>query len=620
MATENVKILTVKTAESEKSIKSLKKEIGDLRDSILNLEKGSEEYARAVEQLQQDQRELDEVMSLTKKTATALDGSYDALVHQMALLKKEWRATNDEAKRSSLGKEIFEINEKLKELDASTGNFQRNVGDYKNQMVGAFKATAGAASDVINPLEGMNNGLKAISKTPVIAILGLLANLINAVIKNLKSSEENMMALSSAFGIFQGVGNAVTKLFQNLGGVLAKVGDWLGRMADKLGLVTDDMKAQQAIIKETNQLTLDQRKVNEQNADSELKISQLKQKAADKINHTHKERLEFLKQALAEEEEISKRNMELAQREYNLLLEKSKLADNSAEENEALSEAYVRMREAEKSYYDKSKEVIGQITEATNAYNAELAKIQEMYDKAGEALDKFGEKQDAQLQKFLDKNELDAIKEDNEFILQMEKDLKDELLEIDAELYAEQEKMRQKDLEDAEKIEQGKKDLQASTLNFATTILDSMADLMEANSKGSEKEERKIKGLRIASSTITTLAGAAGAFAQASSTIPPPVGPILGAVNAATVIATGMAQIAKMRSTNVSASESAGGGSVAPVTVTPPTPTAEIPTFTNLTGQRQEEAINQGQRVYIVSSDLEANGRRVQVQENETSF
>jgi chromosome segregation ATPase len=620
MATENVKILTVKTAESEKSIKSLKKEIGDLRDSILNLEKGSEEYARAVEQLQQDQRELDEVMSLTKKTATALDGSYDALVHQMALLKKEWRATNDEARRAELGKQVLEINNKLKDLDASTGNFQRNVGDYKNQMVGAFKATAGAASDVINPLEGMNNGLKAISKTPVIAILGLLANLINAVIKNLKSSEENMMALSGAFGIFQGVGNAVTKLFQNLGGVLTKVGDWLGRMADKLGLVTDDMKAQQAIIKETNQLTLDQRKVNEQNADSELKISQLKQKAADKINYTHKERLVFLKQALAEEEEISKRNMELAQREYNLLLEKSKLADNSAEENEALSEAYVRMREAEKSYYDKSKEVIGQITEATNAYNAELAKIQEMYDKAGEALDKFGEKQDAQLQKFLDKNELDAIKEDNEFILQMEKDLKDELLEIDAELYAEQEKMRQKDLEDAEKIEQGKKDLQASTLNFATTILDSMADLMEQNSKGSEKEERKIKGLRIASSTITTLAGAAGAFAQASSTIPPPVGPILGAVNAATVIATGMAQIAKMRSTNVSASESAGGGSVAPVTVTPPTPTAEIPTFTNITGQRQEEAINQGQRVYIVSSDLEANGRRVQVQENETSF
>lgn len=615
MATENVKILTVKTAESEKSIKSLKKEIGELRDSILNLEKGTEEYARAVEQLQQDQRELDEVMSLAKKTATALDGSYDALVHQMALLKKEWRATNDEAKRSSLGKEIFEINEKLKELDASTGNFQRNVGDYKNQMVGAFKATAGAAGGVINPLEGMNNGLKAISKTPIIAILGLLARLIDAVIKNLKSSEENMMALSSAFGIFQGVGNAVTKLFQNLGGVLAKVGDWLGKMADKLGLVSDEMKAQQAIIKETNQLTLDQRKINEQNADSELKISQLKQKAADKINHTHKERLEFLKQALAEEEKISKRNMELAQREYNLLLEKSKLTDNSAEENQALSDAYVRMREAEKSYYDKSKEVIAQITEATNAYNAELAKTQEMYDKAEKALDKYIDKQDKSLNKYLDSEKLEAIKEDNERILEMEKELNDELLDIDAELYAEQEKQRQEALQKVAEFEQGKKDLQQSTVAFAADMLNTMADIMQQNSKGSEKEERRIKGLKIASTTVTTLAGATEAYMQAQKW----GGPIAGAINAAIVLATGMANIAKMKSTDVRASESAGG-SVAPVTVTPPTPTMEIPQVRNLTGQRQEEELNRGQRVYIVSSDLEANGRRVQVQENETSF
>lgn len=619
MATENVKILNIKTGDSEKSVKALRQEIKDLRDAILNLDKGTEEYNQAVEQLQEDQRNLDEVMALTKKTATALEGSYDALTFQMAALKKEWRATTDEARRDELGKQILEINNQLKDLDASTGNFQRNVGDYKNQMAGAFQATAGAAGAVINPLKGMKNGLMAISKTPVIAILGLLANLIQKVIDGLKSSESNMMALTDAFGLFKGVGNIVTNIIQGLGGVLAKVGDWLGKMADKLGLVTEEMKAQQAITREQNQLILDNRKLNEENADAELRISKLKQQAVDKLNYSHKERIEFLKQALKEEEAIAQRNYEIAKREYEVLQEQSKLADNSAEENQALSDAYVKMVNAEKTYFDKSRELTTQLTEATNAYRAELAAAaklqQEIADnnaKAMEEIKALGEENSAWLI---------SLEEENAAALEIEQKWEDEFLAqqqaFDDELIEENNRRIEEEIAAEEAAAERKKMLQQSVLNATTSIMNSIADIMEANSDGSEKEERKIKGLRIASTTVQTLAGAAGAYAQAAATIPPPVGPIIGGVNAAAVLATGMAQIAKMKSTNVSASESAGGGSV---NVTPPAPTMEIPQVNNITGVRQEEALNQGQRVYIVSSDLEANGRRVQIQEDETSF
>lgn len=139
MEQEKKILLKVDTGGSEKTVKTLKKDISDLKDAILNLKKGTKEYDDAVNQLQASQRELNEVQALTKKTATALDGSYDALVHKMGLLKKEWRATNDETKRNELGKQIAEINTQLKELDASTGNFQRNVGDYENKMTDAFK-------------------------------------------------------------------------------------------------------------------------------------------------------------------------------------------------------------------------------------------------------------------------------------------------------------------------------------------------------------------------------------------------------------------------------------------------------------------------------------------------
>lgn len=126
--------------DGEKTVKGLKAEIASLKDVILNLDEGTDEYNRAVERLVKDQRELNEVQALTKRTATALDGSYDALVHKMGLLKKEWRATNDEARRNELGQEIDEINNQLKELDYSIGNHQRNVGNYSEGMVEGFRS------------------------------------------------------------------------------------------------------------------------------------------------------------------------------------------------------------------------------------------------------------------------------------------------------------------------------------------------------------------------------------------------------------------------------------------------------------------------------------------------
>lgn len=149
---ENVQAISIDTGQAQSSVKKLKEDISKLRDEILNLTKGTDEYDRAVKALQDNQRKYNEVMSLTKKEATALEGSYDALVHQMSLLKKEWRATNDELKRNELGKQIDDINTKLKEFDASVGNHQRNVGNYTEGVVDAFAQLKQEVKDARNAL------------------------------------------------------------------------------------------------------------------------------------------------------------------------------------------------------------------------------------------------------------------------------------------------------------------------------------------------------------------------------------------------------------------------------------------------------------------------------------
>lgn len=211
MAEEFVSVIKIETGDSEQTVKGLKQQISDLRDEILNLEKGTEQYDNAVDALQDSQRKLDEVMSLTKKTATALDGSYDALVHKMSQLKKEWRATNDEARRNELGQQIAEINGQLKDFDASLGNFQRNVGNYQSALDGMEDKTEDFATsmrnmqETIEPTKAKFESVQKIASgvaSGFAAVQGAAA-LLGVENENL---EKTFIKLQAAMALAQGVG------------------------------------------------------------------------------------------------------------------------------------------------------------------------------------------------------------------------------------------------------------------------------------------------------------------------------------------------------------------------------------------------------------------------------
>lgn len=140
---EIVSVLKIDTGQSENTIKALKAEIAQLKKSLETAEIGSEEFAQASRDLAAAQANLKTVMADGKKTADAVEGSYNHMVATMAELKKQWRATADEAKRNEIGKQIDEINTKLKDMDATIGNHQRNVGNYKGDIIEAFDEMGG---------------------------------------------------------------------------------------------------------------------------------------------------------------------------------------------------------------------------------------------------------------------------------------------------------------------------------------------------------------------------------------------------------------------------------------------------------------------------------------------
>lgn len=152
--TDVVTVLKIETGQSENTIKSIKKEISDLKKVLEGAEIGSEAFEKASRDLAAAQQQLKTVMDSTKKTVSAAEGSYDALVATMAQLKKEWRATSDEAKRNEIGKQIEAINTELKELDATLGNHQRNVGNYKGDIIDAYREIQGEVKKTNGVLAG----------------------------------------------------------------------------------------------------------------------------------------------------------------------------------------------------------------------------------------------------------------------------------------------------------------------------------------------------------------------------------------------------------------------------------------------------------------------------------
>lgn len=151
--------------ETGKTLKDLRKEVKDLRAQLENTEVGTEGFAKALDQLTRKQQELTNV---TKSGVKAQKGSYNDLVNQMALLKKEWRASADEAERAAIGQKIGTINAKLKELDASLGNYQRNVGNYQGEMhelATDLDAVSGAASSAAPKIESYNSEVSGLSKS-----------------------------------------------------------------------------------------------------------------------------------------------------------------------------------------------------------------------------------------------------------------------------------------------------------------------------------------------------------------------------------------------------------------------------------------------------------------------
>lgn len=538
MAEEVISILRVDTGEAVKSVNDLKENIKLLKGNLGELEIGSQEYQDTLDELKVNQNALKDAMYATTGTmkdvaaaATGASKSYNSLVHQMASLKEEWRATNEEARRNELGQQIAEINAQLKDMDASVGNFSRNVGNYTSGVAplvekfdefGGFlkqmPPTLGAAKEQIGKV---GETMQLVGKQPILGIIGLLAPIIIKITGALQQNQTAMDAVKKMMSSLEPIMKLFEMALERIAQVVAKVAEWMGKM---IGKVTE-------------------------------RFVQVKDEA------------EGIGDAVTEGIE-------------NATPEAVKAAEDMGQQMAEAIENELKMIDWEKA-----------LKEGMSKRNA-AAKLKEEETKL--ANDLFN----------------DMMKEENAEL--------EQFLEEEVELYGDA-LLKEKKMN--EEKAQSRIDSLNAVAEATAGIMSSLADMLEADEKNTEKNAKKVKALRIASATIDMLQGAVTAFTSAQS-LGVPFGQIVGAANAASVIAMGVANINKIKSTNFSN----GGGSVsatAPVAVNAPNVETQLTTTRNLTSASEEERLNRmasNQRVYILQSDIEAAGTQSKAQVTESSF
>lgn len=655
MAEETITIVKVGTDEAVKSINDLKNNIKILKDNLGDLEVGTEEYQNTLDELKVNQNALKDAMYATSssmedvaKAATGASESYNSLVHRMASLKEEFRATNDEVRRAELGKQIKEVNDQLKDLDALQGNFQRNVGNYAGDIkkafgdmsinVDVFRKSLGAVGGGLN---GMKDGLEGIAKSPAVATFGLLVSVALKLVDSLKDNETAMAALKKAMAALQ----PVMDFFSN---ILDKVADFLADIITEVTQFVTSNGLIQKVIKGV---------MGVGNAILNFVVAPFKGVIA----------------AIKVFKEEGIKGIGNAAKAFGQEMKSGVAFKENFKAGQAVADTFIAGAKSKKKEVKEGGKSLGK--EAKDGFLSELDKMGDEIDKSFEQglanldkqeadANKLAEKRAQERLKTLDKNtahrlEMNKIlvddekkKAENEYAIQAEADQKkldlltkfrDEALnrgdleaylsyeqeradlEVDIETnkVKEKERLRKQDLKDAKDKVKMEKELLKTAADATADILGSIADMYESDSENSEKNANKIKALRIASATIETISGAVGAYMQSVATIPPPAGIIAGIAQAAVVTAAGIAQIAKMKNTKVSTDSSSDTGSLSRAVVSPPTLNTEMTQVRSLTSSSEEDRLNKlarDQRVYILSSDIEASQNQVKTQVAESSF
>ena len=593
------------------TIKDLKYNISELSKELAKADIGSDHYKDTLKELNVNQAALRNAMNGTTdsleniaRAAKAADVqfdeqnqliknealSYNELVKKMADLTKAYRAATSDAERLDLSTKIKSINDQLKEMDASRGVFGRNVGDYFNQIT---KPLVDVINKLPKGLQGIATGIKntgdalgVMGKQPVLGVVMLLAPIITKIVEGLQDNETALQGVNKILKSLEPVMQFFEGILQKIADLFVKAVDWLVQFGEQSGISFKKIIAGAVGVGNVIlQFLLTPIKNVIAGAKSLGEVFQ------QVFKGQFKEAAATAKQAVKDIGDNFKHGLDF---QGNF-----KAGQDFAEQ----MIGGMKSKKVKESAKAAGKEVAEDFMAGVREHIAELQAVAEAERIAEEDLwiwDPDGE----------------ISKQNEDFFNQQIENLK----AADAKRLEEEKRMaaEEKALADAEMERQ--KQLAEARQQYLTTVgnvFSALADIYESTDEEDEKSAANAKALRTAGAILSTLSGAVSAYTStwAAAELPVSAKMVLAPVNSAAVLAAGYAQIKKMNAVKVGNSGTASVSSSALTSA--PAYNPSIPQMRSVTGKAEKA---QGNRVYLVYSDLEIMQNGVRVQAKETTF
>lgn len=411
--------VTADTSQALKELQQLRATSAALREEQEKLDRSTKEgadeyaaYSARIKAVNADAAKLErQIVNNIKATEQAAD-SYNALSNELnnarAQLKSLSQAELQGAKGDELREKISRLDAQLKEMDASMGVFNRNVGDYEGAILRAggsntlFGKTFDWLSSALKTVQGgfaaAGKGVAAFSKqlvallaNPVVLVIAAIAAAVaglvlvfNKMINVAKSNEEQFAKLQQVMAPIRAIADWITRQFEDLADVFLTVAsgvmslitaftDWIG-LTDNLSEATAEYVQTE---KDKAQLLKDERKLNEDLAKSEVRTSELRAKLADKEGASIEERRAAMEELKSTEQRNAAERKRIAEENLRLLEIEASRTKNSTEAEEKLSAARIAVDKATSDYNAKMRELNAQTTELTREEKAQTKALQD---------------------------------------------------------------------------------------------------------------------------------------------------------------------------------------------------------------------------------------------------
>ena len=404
---ESLKALKNEQKELTKAIKEGNDVDGEMSARLLDLKsqiKYTEAQAKGLAATQRvltaDGKKYEDTLNGQRQKLADMQSAYDAM-------DKEMR--DSEGGKAFLA-QIKEQHDAVLGLEGATGRMQRNVGNYGESIKGVipsidkFDAALNKMGTSMNDLQqGVGTASKnivsyfaTIGKALITPPLGIIVAILTGIMlifgklaSAIKKNDDAMTNLQVAFSAFKPIAIAISKIFEGIGVALSKVAVGIANVVTKISsaLIPGFEEASKKVteyILAVDALEETQRQYTVQNAKDAQEIAKYRAIAAESTDL--EERKKALQSAITLEEEIARRNVEIATKTLELRKEQARQeVDTTDETKNEIARLEAEKIQAETDYYNKKREMAAQIRELNNKINAENAKNHQEYIKRLEA-------------------------------------------------------------------------------------------------------------------------------------------------------------------------------------------------------------------------------------------